>query len=144
MSKIPICPVPVVLALMVVTAELVVRWIVSERAADQRDAGDERHGDLSGDGAGVEWIRKPAGVPGSRLIDGDRDGRGLVSAPSLAVSRSTYVPVALNVAAVAAWAGSSNTTAAGPVCIDHAIVRELFGRPSSVTEPYEDGLDSAA
>jgi hypothetical protein len=58
------------------------------------------------------------------------------SSPSVAVSRSTYVPGAPNVAVVAALAASPKTTPAGPLTTLQAEVSdEPSGFPSSLTEP---------
>src|SRR5262249_51247189 len=44
---------------------------------------------------------------------------GAVHVPSVAFSRKTYAPVALNVAVVARLFGAENTTVAGPLSMDH-------------------------
>src|SRR5436190_864254 len=58
------------------------------------------------------------------------------SVPSLAVSRSTYVPAALKVALVLDSPAFPNVTVPGPLNFVHAVVRVLpVGRPSSLAVP---------
>jgi len=56
-------------------------------------------------------------------------------APSLAVSRSVYVPAEEKAAVVAADFELLNVTTTGPFTLDHCEVSLLLGRPSSITEP---------
>jgi hypothetical protein len=60
------------------------------------------------------------------------------SRPSLAVSNSTYVPAAENVAVVLATAGCANVTVPGPLTLLHSVVRAPPGRPSSETVPASE------
>src|SRR5579884_1773818 len=59
-----------------------------------------------------------------------------VSAVSLAVSWSKYVPGALIEAVVRGLEGSAKTVLPGPVTWVHATVKVLRGRPSSVAFPF--------
>src|SRR5437867_9072447 len=57
------------------------------------------------------------------------------AAPSLAVSRKTYVPLAENVAVVSTKLALPNVTVPGPLTFVHVVVGVAFGNPSSVTVP---------
>lgn len=57
------------------------------------------------------------------------------SAESFPVSRRTYVPAAENVAEPVTALGALKVTVPGPLTLDHATVRVLFGKPSSVAVP---------
>src|SRR5437764_3716848 len=61
-----------------------------------------------------------------------------VSAPSLALSISTYVPALENVAAVAHSFGCANVTAPGPPTLLHVAIGSPPGNPSSVTVPESE------
>src|SRR5256712_4704624 len=58
-----------------------------------------------------------------------------VSAPSLALSISTYVPALENVAVVAHSFGCANVTVPGPLTLLHVAMGSPPGNPSSVTVP---------
>ena len=62
----------------------------------------------------------------------------VVNCESLAVSRSTYVPGAVNVAVVIGRFAFANVTAAGPLTKLQVVVTTLVGKPSSVTVPLRD------
>src|SRR4051794_6363406 len=82
---------------------------------------------------------------GARLVTGG-SGNGMTatvtseaagSAVPLAVNRSPYSPMSLNVAVVAALAGLAKSTPPGPLTLLHAAVRiPPAGNPSSLTEPF--------
>src|SRR2546425_290548 len=58
-----------------------------------------------------------------------------VSAPSLAVSVTTYVPATENVAVLLRAAGFPNVTVPGPLVLLHIVVTGAPPRPSSTADP---------
>ena len=66
-----------------------------------------------------------------------------VSAVSDALSCSTYVPAVVKVAVVFKALTLPNDTAAGPLDIDHVVVSEPEGKPSSVAVPLNVADDGS-
>jgi hypothetical protein len=62
----------------------------------------------------------------------------VVSAPSDAERRRTYVPATAKEAVVVRDDGSEKVTLPGPETMDHAMMRMPDGRPSSCTLPVND------
>ena len=62
----------------------------------------------------------------------------LVSAPSFALSISTYVPALENVAVVAHSFGCAKVTVPGPLTLLHVPIGSPPGSPSSLTVPESD------